>query len=59
MGETEREVLVDEPMRTAARRKLDRAWPKKPTVDHNMLRVKLIVKPGRIERTGYTMTYDF
>ena len=59
LGEADREVFVDEPMRTAARRKLERAWPKKPTVDHNLLRNKLLVKSGRIERTGYTMTYDF
>lgn len=58
-GESERTVYVEEPMRTANRRKLDRAWPKKPTADHNVLRTKLVVKPGRIERTGYTMTYDF
>ena len=63
LGETEREVFVEEPMRTASRRKLDRAWPKKPTVEHtgthNVLRTKLVVKPGRIERTGYSMAYDF
>ncbi len=59
LGETEREVFVEEPLRTATRRKLERAWPKKPTADHNVLRTKLDVKPGRIERTGYSMTYDF
>jgi hypothetical protein len=59
LGETARDVVVEEPMRTATRRKLDRAWPKKPTVDHNVLRTKLEVKPGRIERTGYSMAYDF
>jgi hypothetical protein len=59
VGETVREVVVEEPMRAASRRKLDRAWPKKPTVDHNVLRTKLAVKPGRIERTGYSMAYDF
>src|SRR6185503_19371705 len=58
-GEDVRDVLVEDPMRTAAKRKLDRAWPKKPTADHNVLRAKLSVKPGRIERMGYTMTYDF
>jgi hypothetical protein len=63
VGETVREVFVKEPMRTASRRKLDRAWPKKPTVEHtgsqDVLRTKLDVKPGRIERTGYSMAYDF
>jgi hypothetical protein len=59
LGESEREVFVEEPMRTASRRKLDRAWPKKPTAEHNVLRTRLVIKAGRIERTGYTMTYDF
>src|SRR6185503_1293620 len=58
-GDVEREVFVQEPMRAASRRKLDRAWPKKPTADHNVLRTRLDVKSGGIERTGYTMTYDF
>ncbi|HEY5944769.1 MAG TPA: hypothetical protein VIV40_04730 [Kofleriaceae bacterium] len=58
-GDTARDVVIEEPMRTATRRKLERAWPKKPTADHNVLRSQLGVKPGRIERTGYTMTYDF
>jgi hypothetical protein len=59
LGESAREVFVEEPMRSATRRKVERAWPKKPTADHNVLRTRLDVKPGRIERTGYTMTYDF
>jgi hypothetical protein len=58
-GEQAREIIVEEPMRTAARRKLERSWPKKPTADHNVLREKVSVKPGRMERMGYTMTYDF
>jgi len=58
-GEDARDVVVEEPMRTASRRKLERAWPKKPTADHNVLRIKVGVKPARIERMGYTMTYDF
>ncbi|HEY5925520.1 MAG TPA: hypothetical protein VIV11_27735 [Kofleriaceae bacterium] len=59
LGEDARSVLVEEPMRSASRRKLDRSWPTKPTVEHNVLRTKLDLKPGRMERTGYTMTYDF
>jgi hypothetical protein len=58
-GNSAREVIVEEPMRTASRRRLERAWPKKPTAEHNVLRSTLVVRPDRIERTGYTMTYDF
>jgi hypothetical protein len=59
MGEVEREVFVEEPMRTASRRKLERSWPKKPTAEHNVLRTRFVIKAGRVERAGYTMTYDF
>lgn len=58
-GETARDVWVEEPMRRASRRKVDRAWPKKPSADRDVLRTKLNVRPGRMERTGYTLTYDF
>jgi hypothetical protein len=58
-GETARDVWVEEPMRKASKRKVDRAWPKKPSADRDVLRTKLDVRPGRMERTGYTLTYDF
>ena len=60
MGETPREVLVDERLRSAKRRKLGRAWPKKPVAaPDERLRSKLTVAPGRVARTGYTLTYDW
>lgn len=58
-GETTREVFVEEPLRKASRRRLVRAWPKPPTPDGDTLRIELDVRPGRIERSGYTLTYDF
>jgi hypothetical protein len=58
-GDATREVWIEERMRTAAKRRLDRAWPKKPTADRDILRTKLEIKVGRIERAGYTLTYDF
>ncbi len=58
-GETARDVWVEEPMRRASKRKVDRSWPKKPTADRDTLRTKLDVRPGRMERAGYTLTYDF
>jgi hypothetical protein len=58
-GDRDRVVFVDEPMRRATRRKIDRAWPEKPVVTGDRLRTKLVIKSGATERTGYTMTYDF
>jgi hypothetical protein len=58
-GDTEREVWVEERVRRASRRRLERAWPRKPTVEREVLKTKLAIKPGRFERTGYTLTYDF
>jgi hypothetical protein len=52
-------VWVEEPVRKAQRRRLERAWPKKPVIDHDRLRTKLDVKGGHAERTGYTLSYDF
>ncbi len=58
-GDTPREVWIEEHMRAASKRKLDRAWPKKPTAVGDVLRSKLEARPGRIERTGYTLEYEF
>lgn len=58
-GKTTRKVFVEEPLRRASRRKLERAWPTPPTPDGDTLRIELDVRPGRIERSGYTLTYDF
>lgn len=58
-GDTAREVFVVEPLRKARRKKLDNAWPNKPTPDRDTLRTRLDVRAGRMERAGYTMTYDF
>jgi hypothetical protein len=58
-GDRDRVVFVDEPLRKATRRKVDRAWPDKPVVTGDRLRTKLVVKSGATERTGYTLTYDF
>jgi len=59
LGDTPREVWIEEHLRTASKRKLERAWPKKPIAVGDILRSKLDAKPGRIERTGYTLEYEF
>ncbi len=59
-GESAREVWVEETLRPNARfRKITHAWPGKPSVHGDVLRTKLVVKPGAIERTGYTISYSF
>lgn len=57
-GESTREVWIEEPMRRAARRRLDRAWPVRPLSDDDVLRMKLVVRPGPFVRAGYTLTYE-
>lgn len=60
MGDVARDVFVDEHLRAAKRRKLERAWPKKPSAaPGERLRSKLSVAPGRVARTGYTLSYEW
>jgi hypothetical protein len=60
MGETAREVIIEEHLRPAAHRKIERAWPGKPVAAAGeILRSKVDAKPGRIARTGYTLEYQF
>jgi hypothetical protein len=60
MGETPREVFVEEHLRTAAHRKIERAFPKKPAgAPGEILRSKLQVDPGKVARIGYELDYEF
>ena len=54
-----REVWIEEHLRPARRRRIERAWPGKPVLAGDVLRSKLVVKPGAIERIGYTIAYDY
>ena len=54
-----REVWIEEHLRPAHRRRIERAWPVKPVLAGDVVRTKLVVKPGAIERTGYTIAYDY
>jgi len=54
-----REVWVEEHVRRSRRRKLLRAWPKRPMASGDVVREKLVVKPHAIERVGYTVEYIF
>lgn len=54
-----REVWVEEHVRRSRRRKIERAWPKRPMASGDVVREKLVVKPHAIERVGYTVEYVF
>lgn len=54
-----REVWIEEHLRPARRRRIQRAWPVAPVVAGDVVRTKLVVKPGAIERTGFTIAYDY
>jgi hypothetical protein len=59
MSESPRTVFIEEPLREAATRRLERAWPTKPTAAGDRLRQRVEVKPGRVERVRYTISYKF
>jgi hypothetical protein len=59
LGDVPREVWVEEHVRPARHRKIERAWPHQPTANGDVVREKLEVKPHAIARVGYTVTYEF
>ena len=58
-GEVPREVWIEERLRTAPRRVLDGGWPTPPTMDGGIVRARVVVAPGGIERAGYAIRYGF
>ena len=60
-GDTPREVFIEEHLRPASKRRIEKPWPKKATsaAPGDLLRTKLEAKPGRVTRAGYTLTYEF
>jgi hypothetical protein len=59
LGDVPREVWVEEHVRPARHRKIERAWPQRPSASGDLVREKLEVKPHAIARVGYTVTYEF
>jgi hypothetical protein len=59
LGDLPREVWVEEHVRPARHRKIERAWPQRPTANGDVVREKLEVRPHAIARVGYTVTYEF
>jgi hypothetical protein len=66
LGDTARDVWIEEHVRPAHHRRVERAWPQKPAFysagaglgAFEVLRSKVHVMPGKIERVGYTIAYD-
>src|SRR5262249_37651571 len=58
LGETAREVWIEEALRPARRRTVRNAWPAAPALLATVLRMKLIAPPGKIERGGFEIEYE-
>jgi hypothetical protein len=58
-SDTSREVWLEEHVRPARHRRVERAWPTKPSSSGDLVRHKVAVAPHKIERVGYTLVYDF
>jgi len=59
IGEAPREVWIEERLRAAKRATLKNSWPVKPTQTTEVVRAKVIVKPGGTERLGFVIDYVF
>ncbi len=57
-GDTPREVEVEQRVRAAKRRRVERPWPTKPSASGDVLRTTLEVKPGKTGRAGYLVVYE-
>jgi len=57
-GTTTREVWIEEKLRPARRRTVTHAWPSEPIIIKNLLRMKLAVPAGKIERAGFEIAYE-
>ena len=58
LGATTREVWIEEKLRPSHRRTVAHAWPGEPTIVKNLLRMKLTVHGGKIERAGFEIAYE-
>lgn len=57
-GALPREVWLEETLRQAQRRRVRRAWPGAPSLIKNLVRMKVTVAPGTIERAGFEIEYE-
>jgi hypothetical protein len=53
-----REVWIEEHLRAAKRRRVERALPTKPSAAGDVLRNVVEIKPGKTARVGYIVQYE-
>jgi hypothetical protein len=59
LGDTPRDVWIEERLRPARRRSLERAWPSKLAATGDAVRTKVVIAPGKVEHVGFTVAYEF
>ena len=57
-GEVAREVIVEEPLRKASRRRVKQGWPSTPELAGDVARLRLVIPPGAITRASFVIDYD-
>lgn len=58
-GTESHDVLIEEEMRPAKKREIDKPFPKKPTVRNGVLRTRITVPAGGLGRVGYVLNYEW
>ena len=58
-GAVVREVWIEERLRTSKRRTIAQTWPVRPQFSKDRARTKLVLGPGKTERLGFTIDYEF
>jgi hypothetical protein len=57
-GDATRDVWIEEELRPSRRRSVRRAWPSTPSLGKDVLRMKLTVPAGKIERARVEIDYE-
>jgi hypothetical protein len=57
VGDAPREVWVEEPLRAVRKRWLVRSWPGKATIAGEHVHARVVVRPGKLERVGFSVAY--
>ena len=59
LGDTPRDVWIEERLRPARRHDLERTWPGKLAPAGDVVRTKVTIAPHKIERVAFTVAYEF
>jgi len=59
LGTVPRDVWIEDPMRPANHRRIERALPDKLTRDHDLAVAHVTVAPGKVEHVAFTVAYDY